>query len=41
MTYGEDQAIGPLKKQLREAVNRLADSLDEDTRKVGFDFCLP
>jgi hypothetical protein len=39
MTYG-DQAIGPLKKQLREAVNKLADSLDEETRKVQSDLFL-
>ena len=33
-TYG-DQAIGPMKKQLKEAINTLADQLDEDTIKVG------
>ncbi len=32
-TYG-DQAIGPLKKRLKEAINSLAESLDEETRRV-------
>jgi hypothetical protein len=32
-TYG-DQAIGPLKKRLKEAINSLAESLDAETRQV-------
>ena len=35
MTYGDHQAIGPLKKKLRETVNKLADNLDQETREVS------
>lgn len=34
VTTYDGQAIGPLKKKLREAINMLADNLDEDTRKA-------
>ena len=34
MTSYQDKTIGQLKKQLRQAVNDLADNLDNDTKQV-------
>ena len=33
-TYNDNTSIGSLKKQLRKAINDLADELDEEIKKV-------
>ena len=35
-TYNDDVTIGSLKKQLRKAINDLADELDEEIKEVDY-----
>ena len=37
-TYNDNTSIGSLKKQLRKAINDLADELDEEIKKVENNF---